>query len=201
MLFTEFLDTIYLPVCLPKLASSTQNRSRGVIRPRFGQSRLASITVLDVDRFLTTLSARDLTHESLDKIRDVLSGVFSAAVRYGYLDRNPARGLRLPRAKLRRAHRAWITPAQLAEIVAGMAEPYATMVYTAAWTGLRVSELIGLRWRNVGADSITVAERCCRGDWGEAEERRDDPGQPGCVAAGRARRARVPDAIRTPHAR
>lgn len=48
-----------------------------------------------------------------------------------------------------------------------MAEPYATMVYTAAWTGLRVSELIGLRWRNVGSDSITVAERCCRGDWGE----------------------------------
>jgi integrase len=29
-----------------------------------------------------------------------------------------------------------------------------------------VSELIGLKWGNVGADSITVAERCCRGDWG-----------------------------------
>ena len=169
--FSEFLDTIYLSVCLPKLASSTQNRSRGVIenylRPRFGQTPIEAITVLDVDRFLTTLSARDLTHESLDKIRDVLSSIFSAAVRYGYLDRNPARGLRLPRAKLRRAHRAWITPAQLAEIVEVMAEPYATMVYTAAWTGLRVSELIGLRWRNVGRDSITVAERCCRGDWGE----------------------------------
>lgn len=171
MLFTEFLDNIYLPVCLPKLAASTQNRSRGVIanylRPRFGEARIAAISVLDVDRFLTWLAARDLTHESLDKIRDVLSGVFSAAVRYGFLDRNPARGLRLPRAKLRRAHRAWITPAQLAEIVSRMAEPYATMVYTAAWTGLRVSELIGLRWRNVGPDSITVAERCCRGDWGE----------------------------------
>lgn len=171
MLFSEFIDTIYLPVCLPKLASSTQNRSRGVIanylRPRFGDTCLAAITVLAVDRFLTTLAAKDLTHESLDKIRDVLSGVFSAAVRYGYLDRNPARGLRLPRAKLRRAHRAWITPDQLGAIVGLMAEPYATMVYTAAWTGLRVSELIGLRWRNVGSDSITVAERCCRGDWGE----------------------------------
>lgn len=63
MLFTEFLDTIYLPVCLPKLAASTQNRTRGVIanylRPRFGESRLAAISVLDVDRFLTALAGRD----------------------------------------------------------------------------------------------------------------------------------------------
>ncbi len=47
-----------------------------------------------------------------------------------------------------------------------IAEPYATMVYVAVFTGLRVSELIGLRWRNVGADSIAVEERYCRGDWG-----------------------------------
>ena len=40
------------------------------------------------------------------------------------------------------------------------------MVYVAVYTGLRVSELVGLRWRNVGEDSITVDERCCRGDWG-----------------------------------
>ena len=31
MLFTQFLDEIYLPVSLPKLAASTQNRTRGVI--------------------------------------------------------------------------------------------------------------------------------------------------------------------------
>ena len=33
------------------------------------------------------------------------------------------------------------------------------------WTGLRVSELIGLKWEDVGADSLTIDERCCRGDW------------------------------------
>jgi integrase len=31
--------------------------------------------------------------------------------------------------------------------------------------GLRVSELAGLRWRNVHANSIRVDERYCRGDW------------------------------------
>ena len=40
------------------------------------------------------------------------------------------------------------------------------MIYVAVYTGLRVSELIGLRWRNVQEDSIRIEERNCRGDWG-----------------------------------
>ena len=32
------------------------------------------------------------------------------------------------------------------------------------WDG--VSELVGLRWRNVHGDAITIEERYCRGDWG-----------------------------------
>jgi len=45
-----------------------------------------------------------------------------------------------------------------------IAEPYATMVYVAVFTALRVSELAGLLWRNVHADSITVEQRHSRGD-------------------------------------
>jgi integrase len=39
------------------------------------------------------------------------------------------------------------------------------MLYVAVYSGLRVSELIGLRWNDVGHDSLMVDERCCRGDW------------------------------------
>jgi len=39
------------------------------------------------------------------------------------------------------------------------------MIYVAVWTGLRVSEVIGLKWRCIHADSITIEERYCRGDW------------------------------------
>ena len=39
------------------------------------------------------------------------------------------------------------------------------MLYVSVWTGLRVSELIGLKWRCIHADSITVEERFSRGDW------------------------------------
>jgi hypothetical protein len=37
--------------------------------------------------------------------------------------------------------------------------------FVSVWTGLRVSELIGLKWRCIHPDSITVEERFCRGDW------------------------------------
>jgi integrase len=40
------------------------------------------------------------------------------------------------------------------------------MVYVAIYTGLRVSELAGLRWDDIHEESITIDERYCRGDWG-----------------------------------
>lgn len=41
------------------------------------------------------------------------------------------------------------------------------MVYAATYSGLRISELIGLKWHDLGFDSIVVDERYCRGDWSE----------------------------------
>jgi integrase len=40
------------------------------------------------------------------------------------------------------------------------------MVFAAICTGLRISELAGLRWDDIHEDSITIDERYCRGDWG-----------------------------------
>ena len=48
-----------------------------------------------------------------------------------------------------------------------MSEPYSTMIYVAAFTALRISELAGLRWRNVHASSVTIEERYSRGNWDE----------------------------------
>jgi integrase len=38
------------------------------------------------------------------------------------------------------------------------------MVYTAVYTGVRVSELVGLKWRCVHEDAISIDERYCRGN-------------------------------------
>jgi integrase len=41
------------------------------------------------------------------------------------------------------------------------------MAFVAVYTGLRVSELVGLKWGDIHERSITIDERYCRGDWGE----------------------------------
>jgi integrase len=152
------------------MAKSTQGRYAGVIenylKPHFGDLCLRDLTPLSIQRFLSGLAQSPLSHESKDKIRDVLSSILGSAVQYGFLVNNPVQGLRLPPSKRGRSTKPYITPAQFSALVELISEPYATMVFVAVYTGLRVSELIGLRWRAVHDDSITVDERCCRGDWG-----------------------------------
>lgn len=46
-----------------------------------------------------------------------------------------------------------------------MEESYATMVYVCVFAGLRVSELVGLRWEDIHPTALTIDERYCRGDW------------------------------------
>jgi integrase len=168
--FNEFVDGTYTPVVLPTMAKSTQDRYGGVIknylRPQFGDLALRDITMLTVDRYFSGLGKTKLQYESIDKIRDVLASILTSAVRYGLLVKNPAEGVRLPRARRGKKTKQWITQQQFQSLILQIAEPYATMLYVAVFTGLRVSELIGLRWNDVHEDSITVDERCCRGDWG-----------------------------------
>jgi integrase len=168
--FEDYVESTYIPVVLPLLAKSTRERTKSVItlhlKPAFGSSPLRDLTPLTVQRFLSGLATSNLGHESKDKIRDVLSAILGSAVQYGLLVRNPVEGLKLPPAKRGRNSKPYITPQQFQALLELIAEPYASMVFVAVYTGLRPSELVGLRWRNVHADSISVDERCCRGDWG-----------------------------------
>jgi integrase len=59
-----------------------------------------------------------------------------------------------------------LTVQQFSHLIELIPEPYASMVYVAIYTGLRVSEFAGLRWDDIHEDSITIDERYCRGDWG-----------------------------------
>src|SRR5262249_21078658 len=96
---------------------------------------------------------------------DTLSSILRAAVDVDYLIKSPMEGLRLPVDKRPRQPKPTITPVDFHKLVQLVAEPYATMIYVAVWTGLRVSEVIGLRWRCIHTDSMTIEERYCRGDW------------------------------------
>lgn len=172
MSFGEYLDTVYSTTVLPLMAKSTRDRYDGILRnylkPAFAKTALRDLTPLTLQQYFSGMSSSALSHESKDKIRDVLSSALTSAKNFGLLLSNPAEGVRLPRDKHGRRSKPYVDPAKFAALLTVIPEPYSTMVYTAVYTGLRVSELIGLRWRNVHTDplTITIDERCCRGDWG-----------------------------------
>ncbi len=173
--FEHYIETIYKPVVKPLMATTSFDRTRGVLDnyliPAFGTCSLRELTPLTLQTYfskLTTSTASQvLSHESRDKIRDVLSSALRFAVQHDLLVRNPAEALRIPPDKRgKKRNKPYLTPQQFDQLVELIAEPYASMVYVAIYTGLRVSELAGLRWNDIGPNSITVDERYCRGDWG-----------------------------------
>jgi integrase len=170
--FKYYVEKTYIPVVLPLMAATTKGRYEGIfedyLKAAFGQCSLGEITPLAVQRYFSnSTNFSDLQHESIDKIRDVLSSIMRSAVEYGLTDRNPVENIRIPRAKTgKKKNKPHVTPEQFAQIIEGIQEPYATMVYVSVWTGLRVSELAALRWEDVHEDSLTIDERYCRGDWG-----------------------------------
>ena len=158
--FTEFVDNVYMDVALPKMAEQHEGPIRGhhqeLSEAPVRRMCLRDISVLTVDRYLSGLGKTKLSHESMDKIRDVLSSILQSAVRYELLVKNPVEGIRLPKPKQAKRSKPYVTPEQFMALLNLIAEPYASMTYVAVYTGLRVSELVGLRWRNVHENSISV---------------------------------------------
>jgi integrase len=190
--FEHYIETIYKPVVKPLMATTSFDRTRGVLDnyllPAFGKCCLRELTPLTLQSYfsqLTTSTTKQLlSHESRDKIRDVLSSALRFAVQHDLLVRNPAEALRIPpdrRGKKR--NKPYLTPRQFDLLVELIPEPYASMVYVAIYTGLRVSELAGLRWNDIGLNSVTIDERFCRGDWGapKSEASNATIGVNGCV--------------------
>ena len=66
----------------------------------------------------------------------------------------------------KKRNKPYVTPEQFDALVNLIEEPYASMAFVAVYTGLRASELIGLRWEGAGDGHITIDERWCRRDWG-----------------------------------
>ena len=168
--FTTYVNDTYIPVVLPLMATSTRIRYQGVINnyllPTFGNLCLRDLGTLQLQRYFSTMAKGKLSHESQNKIKDVLSSILGSAVRYQLLVKNPMEGVQLAPSRMgKRVAKPNITSEQFDEILSEIPEPYATMVYVAVYSGLRVSELIGLRWNDVGEDCLMVDERYHRGDW------------------------------------
>jgi integrase len=169
MQFSDYVDKHYNITESPLLASTTRDSYERAIdnhlKPVFGSMCFREITTMELQVFFSGMAAKSIEHPTRVKVRDALSSVLRSARRFGLVEGNPLENVTLPPDKRGKRKKFVITPEEFVQILAGIREPYATMVFVAVWTGLRVSELIGLKWRCIGEDSIAIEERYCRGDW------------------------------------
>ena len=145
VLFRDFAR-IYERDVLSIWADPTQNRSKSVLKvhlkPAFGDLMLREVTLEILQHYFGHLQTTKMSPEGIDEVKDVLSAVLGTAVTYGRLSTNPAEKIRLKKRKLTKP-KPFIRVDLFNCLVESIMEPYATMVYVAAFTGLRVSELPG----------------------------------------------------------
>ena len=144
-------------------------RSNNPERVLMGSRKIspASVQRIDVAR-IGRHDVAGLFQRSREESRDRneverrLASVLGSAVRYG-LTVTPLLEFRSP--PLERA-KPYVTPEQFDSVVNLVSEPYGTMIYVCVMAGLRVSELVGLKWKDLHNDALTIDERYSKGEWG-----------------------------------
>jgi integrase len=114
------------------------------IVPRWGRYELPNIRTIEVEYWLRRLP---LAKSSCAKIQNVMSVLFNHACRYEFFDRNPIRLVR--QGAKRKSAPNVLTPDEIKTLVDGLALREKTLVLIAASTGLRQSELFGLKWGDI----------------------------------------------------
>jgi integrase len=165
----EFVEKFFIPNALPTLKLSTQKRYRQTLKthllPAFGNSRLCEINTLILQSFVLRKMDAGLGWACCDHFRNLFSKIFATAKKWGYFTGdNPALGIELPEKKPVREKHA-LTQEQISRLLDIFREPFRTMFLVGITTGLRVGEILGLRWRDVdfGSKQIRVEQNCYRG--------------------------------------
>ncbi len=115
------------------------------IRPRWGSTALVDVKAMDVTEWL---KAMPFSPKTRGQARALLHLLFEKAMLWGLIDlqRNPIELVKVKGTSKRQKKPQIIDPEKLQELVDVLREPYKTMVIVAMCTGLRVSEVLALRW-------------------------------------------------------
>ena len=119
--------------------------------PYWGKYELRNVRTIEVESWLRRLP---LAKSSCAKIRNLMSVLFNHACRYEFFERNPIHLVRQG-AKRKRAPNM-LTADEIKTLVGGLGLRRTTLVLLAASTGLRQSELFGLKWRDINFDERTI---------------------------------------------
>lgn len=162
MTFGTFVETQWKPLVFPSFKRSTQHGYRAVLNvhllPAWREWRLRDIERRAVQQWVADKFRQSCGWQCVRNGWVLLSSVLETAVEYGFLAVNPARGVKFPQKALKEKP-ALIAGEKFAALLEQIDEPHRTMVVLIAATGLRIGELLGLKWRALDLELGTLAVR------------------------------------------
>jgi integrase len=153
-----FVEKHYLPSVAGHLKPSTVHTYKTLWRlvgPHVNGIELREYRTSHVDGLLAEIGARGLAHTTNKKTKAFLSAIFREARRRDLITGDPVRDARLPRGKAHSVTEAY-TLDEVVAMLKVLPEPGRTAVLVAALTGLRVSEIRGLRWEDYTGEVLNV---------------------------------------------
>jgi integrase len=134
---------------------ATQDTYEGYLKkwilPRWKSYRLLDVKAVQVEQWLKSLP---LAPGSRAKVRNIMSALYSHALRWEWATRNPITHVR--QSAKRRNIPIVLTIEQIKAFLSHLKEPCRTAVLLAASSGLRVGELLGLKWEDVNFEALEV---------------------------------------------
>jgi integrase len=143
------------------LRASTYTSYKGHIKnhiiPVIGHVQLRAVTPAMLDALFQKMSDKGLAHNTVRNVHRVLSVSFETARRYRYIEHNPARDTITRFGKQAKTP----DPYTVEQVRQFMAEVSGTLwefpVVLAGMYGLRMGEILGMRWRNVDLENMTFS--------------------------------------------
>lgn len=138
-----------------------EQRLRDHVSPVIGSRRVSDVTTHDLRRLIDRLSSNGLAPGTVTSNVNIVSRLFVFAKKRKLVEHNPVRDL--DRDDRPGAHREteprYLTADQLDKLLARLSDTMRPVAATCTFAALRVSEALGLRWRDLDlkAGTITVA--------------------------------------------
>lgn len=128
-------------------ARGYQSWLKNHINPKWGEYPLQQIKPLAVEQWLKGL---DLAPKSKGHLKNQMRMVFNCAMRWELLpyQSNPMSFVRVKDVSKRVRQSSVLTIEQFRQVLTHIPEPYRTMCIVAGCLGLRISEVLGLQWRD-----------------------------------------------------
>jgi integrase len=187
--FRSFVKNRWKPEAFPTLKFASKKFYENMIDahliPAFGETQLRLITKDAVQGFLFAKTRNGLSWKTVKHVRTVFGTIIEAAVRDDLLLSNPVRKTRMPRCGPLK-EKAPIAPETLQALIEKLEEPSRSIASLLAMTGLRIGELLAVRWPDVDLQSglLSVRQTVYEGHFDEPKSKRSKrriPLGPKCV--------------------